>query len=147
MSQYDVNVLQGASLTGETKVLASLGWDFGGNQAVGIHKLCQQFVALFLTQVGSCLYDETRGAGFMLALYNGQLRTDADVSLHFNLAASDIGDYLRATYTDDTPADEQYGIAELLSIDFQFPTLLLGVRLTSVAGTSRQVILPVTGEV
>lgn len=139
----DVSVLQTPSLRGDTRLSMSLGPDVGGQEITGIQKVVQQFASLFLTERGSSFFDSSRGTDFTGLLTSGRLYSDAEVSMHFQMSASDIVDYMRKSATADTPADEQITEAVLSWFTLAPPSLVLGIKINTAAGTSRPIILPI----
>lgn len=113
----------------------------------GILCLAQRWVIAFLTEAGSLPFNPNRGTSFIPRLRAGELRSEADVSAAFLLALAEMVDQMDAEETDDTPDDERYASAELLEVGL-LPNgkLSLTVSLTSVAGTSRTVLVPVSAE-
>lgn len=138
----DACVMQGVQPSGDVPVVLSLGPAVGGNQAAGIQRLAQQFLSLFLMEQGSCFFDLERGTDFLVRLRSGQLYSDAEVTSSFQLAASDVLDYMQREFTDDTPDDERLTNITLLWFELRPPKLLLGIKLETAAGTSRAIILP-----
>jgi len=114
-----------------------------GEICVGVQKLAQRWVLEFFTETGSILADPTRGCDFMTAVRQGRLRTDLNVRTTFSAADLDIRRNLKNEEYADMPADEQFGSVELLSTAILAGFLRLNVKINSVAGTSRQVIIPV----
>ncbi len=138
----DLGVLQGVVAKGPALVALSFGGAVGGRQVAGVQRVAEQFTALFLTVRGSCLCDASRGSDFMLLLRTGQLYSDFEVTSSFKLAASEVLDYMAAQVTEDTPDDERLTEADLSWFTLQPPSLLLGIKLTTAAGTAREIILP-----
>lgn len=119
-----------------------------GEICTGIQKLSQRVAIEFLTEKGSMPYLPDRGTEFMTKLRQGRLRTELDVTLEFNFAIIDIAQNLiteEATYTDiPMPDDERFASAELTSIAILADFLQLTMLVTSVAGDSREVIMPIS---
>lgn len=143
--RVDVLAFPGARAAGA----APLGQDVlldGGRLCVGVQKLAQRWLLEFLTGRGTMRYAPDRGTDFVAELRAGGLRTEADVQAAFLTARLAAGKRLRAEdAADDGPDDEKYADAALLSVAVRPDrTLVLGVEVTSLAGTSRKVILPLT---
>lgn len=116
----------------------------GGRAIAGIKKLAQWFLFELLLERGSMLYDPDRGCDFMRLARIGALRTQLDVEQAFFSALIDIRRNLRDRETDDSPDDERYGSAELLSVFHTPGDISLSVRLTSLSGESREFLFPIT---
>lgn len=142
---YDLLALQGARPTGAVELSQTLFDVLGtGEICTGIQKLVQAWVLEFLTIQGSLPFAPLTGCSFMAAVESGQLQTESDVQLAFNLAQITVYENLRRTETSDTPPDEQYAGARLLVIQLHGDSLSLTVAVSSVAGDKRQVILPIS---
>jgi hypothetical protein len=117
----------------------------GGQVCVGVQKLAQRWLIEFLTIRGSMKYKPDRGCDFMREVRSQALRTESDVYAAFMAARSQVANNLRAEDLATDPADERYAGAELLSVVIRPDrTVVLTVEITSAAGTSRKVILPLT---
>ena len=79
----------------------------------------------------------------MTQFRQGYLRTETDVFIAFNLALNDIELNLTDEELDTDPDDERYASATLDSVTIADGTVILHVTLRSLAGTAREVILPV----
>lgn len=67
----------------------------GGMSVSGIQDLVQYVTAALLTEKGSDPYDPQYGTEFITAARTGAIRSDPDVALYFNLAASSVLRYFR----------------------------------------------------
>jgi len=115
----------------------------GGFVCVGIQKLAQRWLIEFLTIRGSMKYKPDRGCDFMQEVRSQALRTEQDVYAAFLASRRQVANNLRAEDLEADPADERYADAELLSVVIRPDrTMVLTVQITSAAGTTRQVILP-----
>lgn len=143
--RIDVLAFPGAKPAG----MVPLGQDLlleGGRVCAGVQKLAQRWMLEFLTIRGTMRYLPDRGTTFLTELRAGGLRTEADVQTAFLTARLQAAKNLR---TEDAgaadPDDEKYADAALLSTAIRpNGTLVLTVAITSLAGTSRKVILPLT---
>jgi hypothetical protein len=138
---YDVLALRGQTATGEVRlsqdVLAG-----GGQVATGIVKLAQWAVTELLTAAGSHAFDSTRGTGFLPQLEAGRMRTEADVFVAFGFAVGTLAAQAQAVETAATPPDEQFADWVLNSVVLGPGSVTLYTTLTSAAGSSRPIILP-----
>jgi hypothetical protein len=114
-----------------------------GALIAGIEKLVQRFLLELLTEQGSLGYQPVRGTAFMTALRYGMVRTSQELFAVFSSAEADVRTNLRQEedFANDPP-DERYGKAELISASLFGDTATLTIRVTSVAGDSRNVIYP-----
>lgn len=140
--RFDVAVLRGQRPSGDAlasqDILAS-----GGQACAGILKLAQWFVATLLKEQGSMPFDPTSGTTFYTKLASGRLRTAADVFVAFGFAVGDVQAQAKALETAATPADEQFAGAVLDRVEVGNGGVRLHVTLSSAAGTSRAVLLPI----
>ena len=114
-----------------------------GEICVGVQKLAQRWVLEFLTETGSILADPARGCDFMLTVRQGRMRTDLNVRTAFSSADLDIRRNLSNEEYATMPTDEKFGSVELTSVAILAGFLSLTVKINSVAGTFRQIIVPV----
>lgn len=143
--QYDVLVFRGARPRGEVLLSQTLfDAEKYGEICVGVQKLAQRWLIEFMTIRGTMPYAKTRGTRFMREFYSGRFRTESDVATSFAFAEVEAGDNLRAEETDTMPDDERLDFAELQSIAILPGLVRLSVRIISLAGTTRNVILPLS---
>jgi hypothetical protein len=117
----------------------------GGLICTGIQKLSQRWVLEFLTPVGSIPYLTTRGCAFIAQLRSGIIRTEMDVAAFFYSSASQVAVNLITEDRDTDPSDERYSNVSLEGFSITGDrNLVLNVLITSVAGTTREVILPIS---
>lgn len=140
----DVSAFQGASLDGDVRLEQSLIGDEGGLIVTGIQKLAQRWALEFLTEEGSIRYDPDRGCPFVGAVRRGELLTELDVFQAFALSAPIFERNLQNEETDADPDDERFRQADLLSVVVSPTLLIIRVKITSRAGTSRAAILPIS---
>ena len=140
MSLYDLGIFQGVQSAGDARIDLSFGDE--GEMVTGPQKLSQWFLVAFLTEKGSINGDDEFGTDFMTRARQGVIRTDTDVELYFNLAVRDFLDYQAANLLVEED-DEILTQAELLSFTLQARELQMRIQLTTAAGTSREVVLPI----
>jgi hypothetical protein len=126
-----------------------------GAITTGIQKLAQRWLLEFLTESGSMPGLPNRGSNFMRAARTGQFRSPISVQAQFASADMEISRNLKAEETNSMPDDERFAEAELLNVavlpgfDVNQASgttaafLSLGVKITSRAGDSREIILPI----
>lgn len=152
--RFDVLSMRGVTERGEVRLNQSL-FDassktifdavHGGEVCTGVQKLAQRWALEFLTEKGTMGFHlKNRGSEFIKWYRSGRLRTEFDVQAYFNFAAQQVRSNLVNEEPDDMPADERLGLANLDSLSIAAGYLSLHVTVTSVAGTSRKVILPIT---
>lgn len=140
---YDLSMLQGVNDMLAVRVDQSL---FGNNGEVctGVQKLAQQWLILFMTELGSMGHQHAnRGTMFMYWARSGYIRVEFDVRTYFNFAAQDVYSQMRAAETVDMPADERLQNAELIGFQIFEGQLSLSIHIISLAGAAREVILPI----
>jgi hypothetical protein len=141
---YDVSAFQGVSLNQDALLdpsLAPLG--LSGTICAGVQKLAQRFLLELLTRQGSAIYAPTRGTKFLTTIQSGQARTETDVFSAFSLAIGLIGQAFAGEVKPSDPLDERFAKAELAAIVFLPDRIKLTVELTTTAGTTRALILPI----
>lgn len=115
-----------------------------GEICAGVQKLAQRWLLEFLTATGSMPYLPTRGCSFISRLRSGQIQTTLDLETDFNFATVDIANNLRAEEDDTMPDDERYKSATLLAATLLGDEASLTIQLTSLAGDTRKLILPLS---
>lgn len=109
---------------------------------VGIYKLAQRYLIEFLTGDGSVAYQDDRGTGFWPAFRTNQLRTESDVYAAFLAARTLIAERMQPQAGDNP--DESYADSTLTGVTFQGRRkLALSITLTSQAGSSLKIVLPI----
>lgn len=142
--RYDALALPGAQPTGDVQLQQALfNANSSGQICTGIQKLSQRWVLEFMTEVGSMQFLPTRGCQFMRDVRLGHMRTEADVETSFRFSMIDVRQQLVGEESADMAADERYDRAELLAIEISPGMLSLSVRIWSLAGETREVILPI----
>lgn len=108
----------------------------------GVQKAAQTFAILFLTEKGTVLEDPDKGTEFLSKVRTGYVRDPLSLSSEFKFAVLEILQYESAV--DRTaPDDEKIVNAELLDYDMSFDTLKITVKVTTAAGDSRTIFIPV----
>lgn len=143
--KYDVLAFRGAKATGDVQLSQTLfDGASSGELCTGIQKLSQRFAIELLTEDGSMTFRPLRGCQFMRDVRLGRLRTELQVQTSFDFSLLDIRRNLVNEEPTDMADDERFENAELTSIAILPGFLRITVTITSVAGTSRQVILPIS---
>jgi hypothetical protein len=138
----DLLIFQNTAPAGEKKIRLGLT----NEVTTGIQKLVQSFTTLFLTKRGSIPHHLDDGTEFVTSMQLGKLRAESDVKSEFALAVERVRQTLSlAADGASLPDDEVFSRAELVSfnLDKASSTLFLKVRVVSVAGSGREVFLPV----
>jgi hypothetical protein len=154
--KYDYLALQNTVGPGERKLgLELFNENTSGKITTGVQKLAQRWLLEFLTETGSIPALPDRGCLFMRQARTGRFRTPINIRSAFALADMNIRRNLQAEETSDMPDDERFADAELLNaavlpgenVSQNSGTtavfLTLGVKITSLAGDSREIILPI----
>lgn len=143
--RYDVLAFQGAKPRGDALLRQELFNETSyGEICTGIQKLAQRFLLEFLTITGSMPFDPLRGCRFMREFYGGRLRSEGQIRTTFAFAEVEVARNLRTEETSDMPDDERYDYAELLGIAILPNLVRLNVGLVSLAGSTREMIMPLT---
>lgn len=142
---FDVLAFRGAKSTGDILLTQSLfDAEAGGEICTGVQKLAQRWALEFLTQRGSMgFHMAARGTQFMTWAIAGRLRTEYDVQTYFGFAANQAKVNLLNEETADMHPEERFESAVLDRIEIAENGFALYVTITSQAGDSRAVILPV----
>lgn len=144
--KFDVFAFSGAAAAGEHLLQQSL-FDASNNGSVctGVQKLAQRWIIEFLTIRGSMPFHmKDRGTLFMLWLRQGRIQSEFDVRAYFNFAAQQVSVNLRKVETSDMAADERLQSATLDQLQILDGALELSVTLSSIAGDTRNVVLPIS---
>ena len=138
-------------------VAAYQGWEEGADKQVtqalvlpgnpgaaiaGIEKLAQRFLIELFTEQGTLVYLPERGTTFMTEARIGAWRTPGDVQSSFGTASIQLLNNLKSEESATDPADERYESSQLLSVSILGADVTMSVKITSAAGTSRVVLLP-----
>lgn len=154
--QYDYLALQNTTGPGDRRLgLELFNKNTSGQITAGAQKLAQRWLLEFMTETGSMPGLPNRGSNFMRAARTGGFRTPINVRTEFALADMSIKKNLRAEETEDMPPDERFQSAEITNVailpgfDVSQKSgttavfLTLGVKITSLAGDAREVVLPI----
>ena len=141
----DLVIFSGSIPTSATPLsmaLASPGES--GQINTGILKLAQRFLLLLLTPLGSIPHLPLVGCDFMPQLEQGLLRSSLDVHAAFSAAVSDLQLQLQAEEEETDPDDERFASATILSLTLTVDSASLSLLISSRAGDSRKVVLPLS---
>lgn len=143
--KYDYLALRGVKPRDSVRLgLELFNSEDSGQIAVGVQKLAQRWLLEFLTDTGSMIGLPTRGTSFMQNIRAGRARNSSDLQILFDLASFAASSNLRDEEDDSWPADERFDSVALLNIGFTPGYVNLRVLITSVAGASRSIILPIS---
>jgi hypothetical protein len=115
-----------------------------GQICTGIQKLSQRWMLEFLTEVGSMIGKPDRGCEFMRNVRFGYLRSATDIFYAFARSAFVVRQNLQKEETDAMPNDERLDNAEFISVAFLPGYAQMKIAITSLAGDTREVIMPVS---
>jgi len=142
--RFDVLALHGALPVGKALLDRTLfSPAVGGEVCTGAQKLTQRWLLTFLTIRGSMTFAPERGTDFMLDVRRGGFRNEIDVILAFNIATVLVRQQLIAEEDATWHPEERYDKAELLRVILTGDTLAIYVRIWSLAGEAREIILPI----
>jgi len=141
----DLLAFAGAQPSGDVLLTPQLAFAAQSGQiTAGIQKLVQRFLLELLTESGSLAYLPTRGCDFMIDALAGIWRTQIDVQQSFYSAMIDVGRNLTLEESVSDSADERFGSAELLNVVLTADKVSIQVAVTSLAGSSRTVLMPIS---
>jgi hypothetical protein len=139
----DLLAYQDAPAVGEVLTTQELVQSSNNGQiCTGIQKLAQRFLLELLTEAGSIAYLPNRGCLFMTDARLGMFGNSFDVMASFSSALVDIKRNLQDEETSYDPLDERFEEAEVVNVTFAPGNASITVRITSSAGTDREVIAP-----
>lgn len=154
--KYDYLGLQNTVGPGDRRLgLELFNKETSGKLTTGVQKLAQRWLLEFMTETGSMPGLPARGTNFMRTARTGGFRTPVNVRTAFALADMLIKKNLTAEETTAMPRDERFKSAEITNVailpgfDVSQKSgstavfLTLGVKITSLAGDSREVVLPI----
>lgn len=134
----DLNIIANA----DYRKAINCEFDLSSEEIVtGIYKVIQQFVTLLLS-APTALYPNC-GSKFMQGMLDGSIVTQIDASSSFRSSVNDIIVLLTDTYTSTTKDDEKLEDVTLTSLDISGGKLTIYATLSTVAGTSADIVLPV----
>lgn len=141
---FDLLALQGADPVAGVQLQQTIfGTASSAEVCTGIQKLAQRWTMKFLTIRGSMVYLPEEGTDFVDQVRRGELQHEADVLTAFNIAGVEIRTSMLAEETSDMHDEDRMGNAVLGTIGITGDWIILNVTLTSLAGASRKVILPI----
>jgi len=139
----DILAYQNAPGTGEVLTVQALAQESNDGQiCTGVQKLAQRFLLELLTETGSLAYQPERGCQFMIDARMSLFNSQYDVLASYSASLVDIQKNLQAEESLSDPADERFRNAEAVSVNFSPGSASITMRVTSMAGTSREVIAP-----
>lgn len=143
MATYDVAAFQTAVPTSSLPTPQEL-WALDGEGRVitGVVKLVQRFLLELLTIRGSVPFAPLAGSSLLSIARAGRIRSDVDAYVFFQYAVGEIEPNLQAVETDTDPPEERFRDAEILSVTFTNTYLSYRVRITTAAGTTRELVVP-----
>ena len=139
----DLSIFQGIKSSGAVTVEQSL-FNSGGEVCTGIQKLIQRWLIAFLTPKGTMKYHPEWGTDFLVNV--GSLTNEVDAEIEFYMCNSDACDQLKSEDENDgtVKEDEQLESVKLNGIVVSSTGFSLNIKLTSLAGESAPLILPIT---
>lgn len=142
--KYDYLAFRNVTAQGDAQLgLALYDTDTSGQICTGIQKLAQRWALEFLTEIGTMTGLPNRGSDFMSLMRRGVLRDQSDVLAAFATTNLFITRNLRNEEYAGMPDDERFDTADLTSVAIFPGYMKLTVMISSRAGDSRAVILPV----
>lgn len=143
--KYDVLALQrqGASRSGRQD-LVLYSEDNSGKICAGVQKLAQRWLLEFLTELGSMPGLPDRGCDFMTFVRQGTIKTQLNVTQTFHASNIRIRVTLQDEEYDGMPDDERLDDVELVSVGLLPGYMNLGISIRSLAGDSRDILLPIS---
>jgi hypothetical protein len=141
----DLSIFEGSAPTGNQLIRLGFTGD-GGNVIAGIQKLTQSYTLLFLTERGSIPQKLDQGTDFVIRMRQGRIQQESDVLSEFTLANELVREQLTlAASGQNYPDDEVFdsAILDSFELDRDLSRVLLRVRVRSIAGETRDVLLPV----
>ena len=140
----DLAAYQGVELGHEQLLRMALAEEsHSGMIVAGIQKLVQRVVVSLLTERGSQRHFPEVGCDFLYDARTGRFQTDLDVAASFASAMVDVRKQIQAVETELDPDDERFGSIALEHVELIDDSVALYASLTSLAGSSVQVLLPI----
>jgi hypothetical protein len=115
-----------------------------GLGCTGIQKLAQRVLLELLTELGTIKYLPDRGTDLVSAFRRGEVRTELDVFMTFGFAASKATVNIQADELATDPEDEQLVEISLERVAILPETAQLYAKITSAAGESRTIQIPIS---
>jgi hypothetical protein len=143
--EFDLLAFQGAVPVGNTLLAQTLFSEFdAGEVCTGVQKVAQRWILHFLTKRGSMRYNQDDGTDFMIDAARGVWQSEEDVFEAYDFAASDVALYMTREENEDMHPEDRFASAELLELELRADrSVSLRIQINTLAGTSRQVILPI----
>jgi hypothetical protein len=140
---YDAVIFSGTAPAGDQRLTPTL-FGSGGEACTGIGKLVQRIDIELLTDVGSDPHNPDRGTALLASLRSGSLRTESSVFVAFAFAAGKVVTWLARQERPEDPDDERLQSLVLDSVALSPGVAVLKISITSVAGTTRSYLRPIT---
>lgn len=137
----DVVAFHGVTPVGYSRLRQNLFLEASGEVCTGIQKLVQRWLCIFLTPIGSQTFNPNRGTRFMLDIFH--VGSESAIFSTFYFANSDTIAQLKEEDFTGTPNDERIDSVKLTKISLYLDTLSLYIHITSKAGESADIILPI----
>jgi len=143
--KYDYLSFQNVRPAGDAKLgLELFNSKSNGQICVGVQKLSQRWLLEFMTELGSMPGLPERGTNFVSAVRRGLINNAVAAASAFTIESMLVQRNLQNEEYEDMPDDERLSGAELLSVSFLPSYLRMGIKINSIAGTAREVILPIS---
>ena len=140
----DLSMFNNVQEDGESLLVQEVaGKDNFGSICTGVQKVAQRVVLRLFTITGSLKYKPNEGCNFMLHMISGRFRSTVDVFAAFAEAKTSIMEQFDAEIQDDDPDEERLEELVLAQVVLAPDFLGLRVRVVTLAGTSRSVIIPI----
>jgi len=141
---FDLLVLQGATRAGSAQLQHTIfGEESSSEVCTGVQKLAQRWAMKFLTIAGSMPYLPDEGTDFVRLLQQGLLRDEAEALAAFTIAAVQVRTSMQAEEDSSMDDEDRMDTATLKRLALSNQWVSLTVEIYSLAGTSREVILPI----
>lgn len=140
--RVDVLVFQDSG-HGALRLQDLFGFDEMGRVCAGVQKVAQRWLIQLLTPIGSKAYSED-GTNLIPDIRSGRIRTDSDAMLSFQLANLRAIRRVQASEEDGDPDDERLSSTELKGLAIAEDRIELRVQLTTRAGGSRELLVPLS---
>lgn len=142
---FDLLAYPGGTSRGSAQLTAALASETSSGQiTTGIQKLAQRFLIELMTEKGSMTYLPLRGCDFMRDARLGYWRSVLDVMASFSASLIDIKQNLQAEESVDDDDDERFSDAEVVAVTLEGDSASITIRVTSLAGTDRTFITPLS---
>jgi hypothetical protein len=140
----DVVYLQGAEESGIQRLRQVFFAPGNGGQVhAGVEKLAHRYLLEFMTEFGSLPYQPEVGTTFITEVKAGLILSEFDLQASFSINSGRAIANMRREDTGNEDLDEQIETAELISYFLEGDLIELRVKITSLAGRSREVLLPI----